>query len=162
MAINDAVKGKSIDSNYSCSATIEKVIKMLDKFDKWIDETPPTDQPQRFGNKSFRTWHEKLNDVIFHYLKKLFKSQNIKFFNLYININFQNAVDELKQLLSEDLYKAIPEIVHYLLEGFGNPTRIDYGTGHEMAFIMFLCSMFKINAFELNDKTAVGVKVFQR
>lgn len=68
----------------------------------------------------------------------------------------------MKEILPENLYKAIPEIVHYLLEGFGNATRIDYGTGHEMAFIMFLCSMFKISAFDLGDKTAVGIKVFQR
>lgn len=65
MAINDAVKGKSVDSNYPCSPTAEKVLKMLDKFDKWIDEIPPTDQPQRFGNKSFRTWHERLHEVRF-------------------------------------------------------------------------------------------------
>ncbi|XP_014235597.1 serine/threonine-protein phosphatase 2A activator-like [Trichogramma pretiosum] len=135
MAINEAVKGKSLDSNYPCSKTVDKMINMLDNFDKWIDEIPPTEQPQRFGNKSFRTWSERLNE---------------------------SAADELKIILPENLYKAIPEIVHYLLEGFGNPTRIDYGTGHEMAFIMFLCAMFKIGAFEVSDKAAAGIKVFSR
>jgi len=24
---------------------------------------PPTEQPQRFGNKSFRVWYQKLKDV---------------------------------------------------------------------------------------------------
>lgn len=65
-------------------------------------------------------------------------------------------------MLPEDLYRAMPEIIQYLIEGFGNPTRIDYGTGHEMAFIMFMCCMFKINAFEPTDKAAVGCKVFNR
>ena len=74
----------------------------------------------------------------------------------------QNAVEELKQILPENQYRAIPEIVQYLLEGFGNATRIDYGTGHEMAFIMFLCCVFKIGVFEITDKTAVGVKLFNR
>lgn len=63
MAINDAVKGKAIDGNYPCSQTVHKIVQMLDKFDKWIDEIPPTEQPQRFGNKSFKIWHEKLHDV---------------------------------------------------------------------------------------------------
>ncbi|XP_008212564.1 serine/threonine-protein phosphatase 2A activator isoform X1 [Nasonia vitripennis] len=135
MAINDAVKGKALDSVYPCSSAVDKVIEMLDKFDKWIDEIPPTDQPQRFGNKSFREWHERLHN---------------------------SAVDELKQIIPEDLYRAIPEVVQYLLEGFGNATRIDYGTGHEMAFVMFLCAMFKIGVFEITDKTAVGVKLFVR
>ena len=63
MAINDAVKGKSRDSDYPCSETVDKVVEMLNKFDKWIDEIPPTEQPQRFGNKSFREWHERLHNV---------------------------------------------------------------------------------------------------
>ncbi|XP_023247903.1 serine/threonine-protein phosphatase 2A activator [Copidosoma floridanum] len=135
MAINNAVKGKATDPNCPCSETATKIVDMLDKYDKWIDEIPPTEQPQRFGNKSFREWHERLHSA---------------------------AADELKKILPENLYKAIPEIVHYLLESFGNATRIDYGTGHEMAFIMFLCCMFKISALEMSDKTAIGTKIFSR
>lgn len=75
---------------------------------------------------------------------------------------FQSAFEELKQVLPKELHRAILEIVEYLLEGFGNPTRIDYGTGHEMAFIMFLCCMFKIGAFKAEDKVAVALKLFQR
>ena len=39
----------------------------------------------------------------------------------------------------KDRLKAIVEEIQvYLVDSFGNPTRIDYGTGHEMAFVMFL------------------------
>ena len=31
------------------------------------------------------------------------------------------------------------ELAGYLEESFGNPTRIDYGPGHETTFIIFLC-----------------------
>ena len=31
------------------------------------------------------------------------------------------------------------ELAGYLEESFGNPVRIDYGTGHETTFIVFLC-----------------------
>lgn len=31
--------------------------------DRWIDETPPVDQPSRFGNKAFRTWYAKVDQV---------------------------------------------------------------------------------------------------
>ena len=31
------------------------------------------------------------------------------------------------------------ELSGYLEESFGNPTRIDYGTGHETTFIIFIC-----------------------
>ncbi|XP_011876000.1 PREDICTED: serine/threonine-protein phosphatase 2A activator [Vollenhovia emeryi] len=135
LALNGAVQGNALDGQCPQSPVINNVIQMLNKFDEWIKEIPPTEQPQRFGNKSFRTWHERLE---------------------------QNAVEELKQVLPEDLHRAIPEIVQYLYESFGNPTRIDYGTGHEMAFLMFLCCMFKIHAFEESDKIAVVTKVFNR
>lgn len=38
---------------------------LLDTLDRWIDETPPVDQPSRFGNKAFRTWYAKLDEVGF-------------------------------------------------------------------------------------------------
>ena len=40
------------------------------------------------------------------------------------------------------------EIQAYLMDSFGNPTRIDYGTGHEMAFVMFLSSLFMVGALD--------------
>ncbi|XP_018400755.1 PREDICTED: serine/threonine-protein phosphatase 2A activator-like [Cyphomyrmex costatus] len=135
LTLNSAVQGNALDAQCPQSPVINNVVQMLNRLDKWITEIPPTEQPQRFGNKSFRTWHERLQ---------------------------QNAAEELKQVLPEDLYRAIPEVVQYLYESFGNPTRIDYGTGHEMAFLMFLCCMFKIGAFEDNDKVAVVIKVFNR
>lgn len=42
---------------------VEKVVKLLDCLDRWIDEILPTEQPQRFGNKSFRVWFQRLKDV---------------------------------------------------------------------------------------------------
>lgn len=63
LALNDAVKGKSVDSECPHSEAIDKTIAMLDKFDCWINEIPPVEQPQRFGNKSFRVWHAKLQEV---------------------------------------------------------------------------------------------------
>ena len=41
----------------------KKLIDMLDTLDTWIGEIPPIDQPQRFGNKAFRTWCGKLEEV---------------------------------------------------------------------------------------------------
>lgn len=41
----------------------KKLVAMLDTMNSWIDEIPPTDQPQRFGNKAFRTWCSRLEEV---------------------------------------------------------------------------------------------------
>lgn len=46
--------------------------------------------------------------------------------------------DNISPLLGDYPPSVIEETRVYLLDSFGNPTRIDYGTGHEAAFLMFL------------------------
>lgn len=135
LALNKSIEGKPLDAECEQSAIVDNILKMLDNLDEWITQIPPTEQPQRFGNKSFRIWHARLQE---------------------------KGIEELKQALPEKLHRAIPEVIQYLYESFGNATRIDYGTGHEMAFLMFLCCLFKIRAFKENDKVAVAIKLFNR
>lgn len=67
----------------------------------------------------------------------------------------------VQKILPENLQTAASELSVYLTESFGNPTRIDYGTGHEFSFIMFLCCLFKIGALKNElDKVPVALKVF--
>lgn len=40
------------------------LMQLLDTLDSWIKEFPPVDQPQRFGNKAFRSWFAKMKEVI--------------------------------------------------------------------------------------------------
>ena len=61
---------------------------------------------------------------------------------------------------AESQSENIEELAVYLYESFGNDTRIDYGTGHEMTFAMFLMGLFKCGALKLEDSKTVAVKVF--
>ena len=90
-------------------------------------------QPSRFGNVAFRTWYEKMKS------------------------NIESLV---KEALPENLYNALPELIPYILDSFGNPARIDYGTGHELSFIFFLMALFKIGALSKSDELAIAIKVF--
>ncbi len=54
----------------------------------------------------------------------------------------------------------IEELAVYLGESFGNDTRIDYGTGHEMNFALFLMALFKCGALKSDDLKSVAIKVF--
>ena len=63
MAINESVKGKKIPRQAPSDERVLKILNLLERLDHWIDEIPPTDQPQRFGNQSFRLWYQKLKDV---------------------------------------------------------------------------------------------------
>ncbi|KAI9067713.1 Phosphotyrosyl phosphatase activator [Trametes sanguinea] len=90
---------------------VAAVIDMLDQLDKWIDEIPPLPTPQRFGNLAFRTWGKRLET---------------------------ECDDLLKSLLPAELHPSIPFLSPYLLTSFGSFVRMDYGTGHETSFALFL------------------------
>ena len=69
----------------------------------------------------------------------------------------------LQKLLPDELQKHKLELSTYLNESFGNDTRIDYGTGHEMNFVIFLHCLFKIEFLSREtDLESVGLCVFHR
>lgn len=133
--LNESIKGKPLTVDCKVSDNVKKIINMLDKIDRIIDEFPPVEQPQRFGNAAFREWFE-----------------NVK----------TNSTQLLQEALQPELHLAIPEIKVYLQESFGNATRIDYGTGHEMAFVMFLCCLYKIGFLQLEDNVATVLIIFNK
>ena len=47
-------------------------------------------------------------------------------------------------------------------EGFGNATRIDYSTGHEMKFVAFLCCLMKMKVIPQECAAAVVIHVITR
>jgi len=57
---------------------------------------------------------------------------------------------------------AIPEIKTYLVDSFGSYERIDYGTGHELNFVVFLLCLFKLKVYKADDFRSLVNKVFQR
>lgn len=135
LALNESVKGKTLTGDLVISEVTSKVLAVLDKLDDWVRAIPPVSQPQRFGNSAFRTWLKKVHE-------------------------------ESRRLLSAALpakfHPALVELVAYFQDSFGNMTRIDYGTGHEMSFAMFLCCLFKVGAWTEVDSAAVVLSVFQR
>ena len=67
---------------------------MLDQLINWIDEVPPIEQPQRFGNKAFKTWLNKVKDVSNLYVLKL----SARTFNdsTFIKIECQSTYEKLQ------------------------------------------------------------------
>ncbi|CAG4921603.1 unnamed protein product [Colias eurytheme] len=133
--LNEAIKSKPLSVDCKISENITKFGHMLDKISNLINEFPPIEQPQRFGNSAFRDWLAKVK---------------------------VNSTQYLQDALDPKLHLAIPEIKIYLEESFGNATRIDYGTGHEMAFIMFLCCLYKIGSLQNDDHVATVFILFNK
>ncbi|KAJ6521109.1 hypothetical protein B0H19DRAFT_1204237 [Mycena capillaripes] len=110
--LNESVVGRDIPTTDSSpSEVIRKIIALLDSVDAWIDEIPAQVSPQRFGNLAFRTWGRRLEEE-------------------------SDAL--LGTLLPADYAAVIPQVKPYLLTSFGSFGRMDYGTGHETSFALFL------------------------
>lgn len=83
-------------------------------------------------------------------------------------LSFGDWFEKMKSTSTELLKKALPVLLHpalievstYFIESFGNAARNDFRTGHELAFIMFLCALFKIHALDERDTLYVGLKIF--
>lgn len=132
-AISQAIQGKKLSTKLDASPIADNILHIFDELNQMVDDTPPLEQPQRFGNKAYRDWFEKMQT----------KSPEL-----------------LKKALPEQFHPALIEVGTYFVESFGNATRIDYGTGHELAFAMFLCALYKINALTEQDNLHTGLKIF--
>lgn len=133
--LNEAIKGKPLSVDCKVSSSVKKIMFVLEELDNYINEFPPIEQPQRFGNVAFKDWIHKVKS---------------------------NTTQLLQDALHDNLHLAIPEIKLYLEESFGNATRIDYGTGHEMSFVMFLCCLYKIGNLHADDNVATVFLIFNK
>ncbi|KAJ8517330.1 hypothetical protein ON010_g18336 [Phytophthora cinnamomi] len=121
--LNESVKGKRISSDQEPRLTlvvvvvvlrlqnVQKAVDLVDEINSWIDEIPPIQQPMRFGNKAFRTFYDRV---------------------------VERTPGMQENMLPEEMRGAVIELAAYLDDSFGNRVRIDYGTGHETSFIVWM------------------------
>eukprot|EP00047_Mylnosiga_fluctuans_P014234 m.36557 g.36557 ORF g.36557 m.36557 type:complete len:384 (+) comp5400_c0_seq2:31-1182(+) len=129
-----AVKGRLLSDPLQPSPMVAAVVAMLARVDAITDQVPPEKTTSaRFGNPAFRTWHAQLSEIV-------------------------SSLVELPGVQAEQR----AELAAYLLESFGNQTRIDYGSGHELAFAAFLCCLRVHGLFTQEDLTAVCFIAFNR
>ncbi|MQM11627.1 hypothetical protein Taro_044532 [Colocasia esculenta] len=117
------------------SGTLESLLNLLDTLSRWADEIPPLPHPGRYGNPAFRLWHERLENFAEQLVLDLLPDGDIK-------------------------PAATVELVPYLLDSFGNSTRIDYGTGHETNFAAFLYCLARLGLIKEEDYQGLVLKVF--
>ncbi|MES1920813.1 Serine/threonine-protein phosphatase 2A activator 2 [Bonamia ostreae] len=106
------------------------LMNVLNDLNNWIDEIPPMKMEMRYGNKSFRNWHQKLEN---------------EFDNLFSNFASKSHFLELKG---------------YFNGSFGNPIRLDYGTGHEFCFFLFLLCCYRLKIFSEDDFSCLALSIF--
>ena len=134
--LNESVKNKKLSDKCYQSEVILKIVDVLDRLDSWIDQLPPDkDNNSRFGNIVFRSWIERLHD---------------------------NAADLTAQIMGNSYPDAVDEVTAYLKGSFGDGTRLDYGSGHELSFAAWMCCFELLDVVTSKDYQALVVIVFEK
>ena len=89
----------------------------------------------RFGNTAFKDFHYKAKELNKKFVEELTKE---------LNIDKEFCVD----------------LETYLNECYGDPMRIDYGTGHELSYMVFLFCINKLKPFKEEHYEGVVHVVF--
>lgn len=116
------------------SAPVRQLQRLLSRLEDIIQEVPPDTGPRRFGNISFRKWHEVLASRASDLLRECLPAEL------------------LDTRSSGDGPTAESELKAYFLGSWGSGQRLDYGTGHELSFLAFLGAIWKLNGFPKSDR----------
>lgn len=138
--LQDSVVGLANDADIQELENCKNLQRLLDHVDATIDHNPIIKDAalSRFGKPEFRGFYDEIKSGSSLWLSEVVPKE---------------TTDEHLQELSE-----------YFTESWGNQTRIDYGSGHELNFIAFLfCLSTKpLNTLTQSDYQAIVLKVFTR
>ena len=83
---------------------------------------------------------------------------------LFLDLNSQNVGQLLSTALPVELRPAIPYLSPYFMTSFGSFLRMDYGSGHETSFAIFLLclSLLRFFASEQDEERQVVLVLFVR
>ncbi|EAZ00181.1 hypothetical protein OsI_22186 [Oryza sativa Indica Group] len=138
-ALSASVHGRKLSDPLPSppSPVVSALLELISALSAFVASTPPLPHNSRYGNPAFRLWHEKLSDSANQLIAPIMATAG-----------------------SPDLAGAEAELAPYLLDSFGNATRIDYGTGHETNFAAFLYCLARLGLITEADYPAVVLRVF--
>ncbi|KAI9171619.1 Serine/threonine-protein phosphatase 2A activator [Paramyrothecium foliicola] len=115
------------------SSTIKTIENILREAETLVNQAPPDEQGgSRFGNKAFRHFIDLVKERALAWHEAL---------------GVKNG-------------EAIAEVSTYLNQSFGNSSRIDYGSGHELNFLVWLLCLYQLGILKRADFRPLVLRVF--
>ena len=144
-----AVAGESFDPNSPLTGLTPSMACLhgsLRQMVTWIDDFPATNpEIARFGNPAFRSWHRRLLERSNSIITALLQARDEN--NLSVEEASQRGWDAAAGIVEAKKDTKIQQVSCYLHDAFGHAVRLDYGTGHESSFLLFLLVLSKVKCF---------------
>jgi|Transcript_8737 serine/threonine-protein phosphatase 2A activator len=132
--LNTSVIGTKNGNIHVTTKSIQALLDILNQLEIWVSEISPTTSVTRYGNVAFRSWLAHLE---------------------------KNSNELLSTLLPPSMQDAKVELIPYILQSFGDPSRIDYGTGHELNFVALMYCLYSLGIFVKDDFSSLVNFVFK-
>jgi serine/threonine-protein phosphatase 2A activator len=131
--IADSVRDRAISSIKASEKTgaVDTIVNILSDAEQVLDRCPPEDTGSRFGNPVFRTYLDEIDKVLPEWHARL-------------GLTDSDQVDEIST---------------YLAHSFGNKRRIDYGSGHELNFFLWLLCLNRVGLLPAHTFPALALTI---
>jgi len=144
--LSESVRGLSISaaasSEEASHPTIQSILQILDTLEQTIQDCPPDDNGgSRFGNPAFKTYINTVSSKL---------------------PDLHTSHFTLPPQLPPSTSSANDELTTYLLSSLGSPIRIDYGSGHELHFLIYLLTLYNLSFLPASTFPALVLLIFPR
>lgn len=149
---------------YPVSATMLSLCSMFDDIDQaWLSSPVPGTSTSAKATATaiteatlFKLTHKVTDEDRSKYLHKItsFRSWSRKM--------LRNVFHTLAVALPVNQCIHVAELGQYVSSSFGSQSRLDYGNGHELSFVFFLCSLFRADILKPDDYPAAALMLFAR
>nr|XP_036675238.1 serine/threonine-protein phosphatase 2A activator [Drosophila suzukii] len=138
--VSTEIQGIRNTDSFPISQNIRRLTAIFDKLEVMIQANPPAPVVQASnvsaslepGNKGYRRWAHCMLRDIYQMVEKAVPASKCRHVN---------------------------ELGVYLSGAFGSSTKIEYGTGHELSFLFFVCALFRAEILTREEDLAASALV---